>query len=81
MSERRGRRSKKVTVDAQVGFHTWRPYPDDGRNYRWTPALGRQGLSVEAPVGYKVFVKTVAASPLTEHTDGEAVIARASRCA
>lgn len=51
----------KVSVDTNVGFHTWRPGRDDGRSYRWTPAISGQSLNIEAPVGYKVFVKTVAA--------------------
>lgn len=50
----------KVSVEARVGFHTSRPYPDDGRSYRWAPAIAGQSISIEAPVGYKVFVKTVA---------------------
>ncbi len=50
----------KVSVDTRIGFHTGRSYPDDGRHYRWNPDVAERAINVEAPVGYKVFVKSVA---------------------
>ncbi|MBL8952990.1 MAG: hypothetical protein JNK82_19590 [Myxococcaceae bacterium] len=50
----------KVSVDTRIGFRTGRPHPDNGRSYTWRPEVAERFISVEAPVGYKVFVKTVA---------------------
>ncbi|MBK7862124.1 MAG: hypothetical protein IPJ65_26615 [Archangiaceae bacterium] len=53
----------KVTVNAGVGFHTQSLRNQGRASYRWSPVMTRQAITVEAPVGYKVFAKVMTTDP------------------